>query len=132
MRATITERFFKKVKITPSCWIWTAAIRCHGYGSFKNIHNKTVYAHRFSYEIHFGDIPVNMQVLHRCDNPSCVNPDHFFLGTHDDNMKDKVKKNRQGNKYKKCIPHSTSRGGFQVDAKTPKELSTTQEREDDS
>ncbi len=55
---------------------------------------KLLRAHRFSWQIHKGDIPEKLHVLHKCDTPACVNPDHLFLGTNGDNMRDKAKKGR--------------------------------------
>lgn len=97
MSRPLSERFFEKVQKTDNCWIWTAALR-KGYGSItKPNAGKTsgkLYAHRVSFEIHIGPIPEGMKVLHRCDNPKCVNPSHLFLGTSKDNSLDMVAKGR--------------------------------------
>lgn len=75
--------------------MWTAGVfQGKGYGQF-NVGGHPVGAHRISWEIHHGAIPTGVFVLHRCDVPGCVNPEHLFLGTHQDNMTDKVRKNRQ-------------------------------------
>lgn len=93
-------RFWEKVEIKNKnfCWNWTGGNNGFGYGRFR-FKNKKYGAHRFSYELHNGPIPKKNGhhgtcVLHKCDNRKCVNPDHLFLGTHSDNMKDKVKKGR--------------------------------------
>lgn len=88
------ERFWKKVdKRGPDeCWNWRAA-KTNGYGAQK-IKGFHFVASRLSWIIHFGDIPEGLKALHKCDNPPCVNPEHLFLGTDNDNMVDKVKKGR--------------------------------------
>lgn len=90
------ERFWPKVKKTEGCWIWEGGKNKRGYGVFK-FAEKQGSAHRFSWELHNGTIPEGLQVLHNCpdgDNPSCVNPDHLWLGTNLQNRIDSVEKNR--------------------------------------
>lgn len=89
------QRFFEKVSWTESgCHEWTAGRFEKGYGVFRN-DGRNLRAHRVAYEIAFGPIPDGMLVLHKCDNPACVNPDHLFVGSQKDNMQDMVKKGRQ-------------------------------------
>jgi len=87
------EKFYSNVQKTDSCWVYSKSIEGSGYG-YICVNGKTIGAHRFSYLIHYGKIPHKMFVCHSCDNPSCVNPKHLFLGSHKDNMQDMVKKNR--------------------------------------
>ena len=100
---TIKERFLAKVKKDGDCWIWTGAIksytparpkmRKYGYGAFR-INGKIDRAHRASWIIYHGSIPDGMCVCHKCDVPICVNPEHLFVGTASDNMRDAIKKGR--------------------------------------
>ena len=70
------ERFWARVVRDGECWIWTGQEHSHGYGMFQ-VDRKRVYAHRFSYELHIGPIPVGLQIDHLCRRPPCVNPDHL-------------------------------------------------------
>ena len=88
-------RFWSKVAIKEfsDCWEWLGSKKVSGYGQLMlNYYN--FYSHRISWQIHNGPIPKGLFVLHKCDNPSCVNPKHLFLGTQLDNMRDRNKKGR--------------------------------------
>jgi hypothetical protein len=88
-----SRRFDSKVSRTDSCWWWRGAKKPSGYGNFY-MDGKYLSAHRASWMLHRGPIPDGMNVLHRCDIPSCVNPDHLFLGSHKENFKDMMRKGR--------------------------------------
>lgn len=92
------------------CWLWTGAKRWDGYGRLQ-IPGRQLTAHRYSWELAEGPIPDGMHVLHYCDTPGCVNPGHLWLGSHDDNMRDRSRKNRVyrgGNKPKVAAPDNSS------------------------
>lgn len=75
------------------CQIWLASTTSKGYGQLE-ISRKKEYTHRLAYEVHVGPIPEGLLVCHHCDTPACINPLHLFLGTHQDNASDKVRKGR--------------------------------------
>lgn len=72
------------------CWLWLSAIHHSGYG----MSSYSKFAHRASYEEHFGEIPEGMSVCHKCDTRSCVNPDHLYAGTTQQNARDRVVRDR--------------------------------------
>lgn len=92
---TVESRFWPKVHKTENCWLWTGAKNSQGYGNFWDGMNY-IHAHRASWIIKYGDIPSGMCVLHRCDVPLCINPDHLWIGTKGDNNKDRSAKGRNG------------------------------------
>lgn len=99
-RGTLEERFWRKVDVRgpDECWPWTAGTTC-GYGVVTVAGGRKIRAHRLSWQIHLGPIPEGEGhhgtcVLHHCDQPSCVNPSHLFLGTQADNMADMFAKGR--------------------------------------
>ena len=83
------------IPITESgCWIWVGGSTSAGYGIIY-YNKKWLYAHRASWEVHnHRKIPPRKMILHKCDIPSCVNPDHLYLGTHTDNVRDMVNRKR--------------------------------------
>lgn len=93
-------RFLSHVEIADNCWLWKSGKNRRGYGKtcFKGNNNST--AHRMAYELFTGSIPEGLGVLHRCDTPSCVKPEHLFTGTVQDNKRDQLDKDRGGRKLR--------------------------------
>lgn len=96
--APLEVRFWRYVEKTDSCWLWTGkSLNKKGYGQIQiggqGTKHKT--AHRLSYELHHGPIPDGMVVMHSCDNPGCVNPDHLSLGTQSQNILDAFARGRK-------------------------------------
>lgn len=103
------NRFWDKVDKSSYCWKWIAAKNSKGYGLFKldGRVNTPNLAHRVAWTLVNGEIPKGSCCLHKCDNPECVNPDHLFLGTQSDNMKDMVAKGRQNKAKGSSASNST-------------------------
>lgn len=91
------EGFLARIKVVEECWVWQAKRDRKGYGVLKYGSRIPVGAHRFGYQLLVGPIPDGLWVLHHCDNPPCVRPDHLFLGTQGDNMQDMAAKGRGRN-----------------------------------
>ena len=97
------DRLLKYTNKTETCWIWTG-YKCYwGYGII-SVKSKPKKAHRIAYEVWKGPIPDGLLIRHLCNNPACINPDHLEIGTHQDNMNDKVRANRQS---RNCGPKGT-------------------------
>lgn len=96
-RIPIEKRFWAKVNKSDGCWIWTGAKSSKGYGFIGSggSGGRMLLAHRVSYEFANGEIPDGMMILHSCDNPSCVNPDHLRVGTCSDNIQEAFDKGRK-------------------------------------
>lgn len=90
------ERLIDAANITDGCWEWVGSKTIDGYGSI-GIHGKSETSHRVAYKTFVGPIPSGLYVLHHCDNRACIRPTHLYLGTHDDNMRDKKVRGRASN-----------------------------------
>lgn len=113
---SLEDRFMSHVQKSDDpddCWEWIGAKYINGYGEF-GIKNKTCLAHRVSYALFIGNIPDGMFVCHRCDNHSCVNPSHLFLGTHQDNIQDMMNKDRQNRGERHGMHKLTEQKVYQI------------------
>lgn len=102
------SRFWSRVRKTRGCWEWIGAQQIRrgqpkGYGKLTRDY-QSLKAHRVSWELHFGEIPDGLFVLHECDNPPCVRPDHLFLGTSLDNTLDAMRKGRLNTDAMHAVP----------------------------
>jgi len=97
--APLNERFFRHIEKTDSCWIWNGRLVGKGYGmiGIGGKGAKQVLVHRLSYEIHKGEIPEGTVIMHKFDNPRCVNPEHLEAGTQSQNIKDAFVRGRKIN-----------------------------------
>jgi hypothetical protein len=105
-RRDLAERFWEKVQKGEGCWPWTAEVNKAGYGEF-HYDGAPIVASRMAWILTHGEIPAGLCVLHRCDNPPCVNPDHLFLGTRLDNATDCVIKGRRPRGEQHCCAKLT-------------------------
>ena len=95
------KKFWSLVDKTQSCWEWTRSTGSHGYGQYYVEPSKPLAAHRYAWTATFGKIPDGLFVLHKCDNKKCVRPDHLFLGTQKENMRDMCNKGRHSKECSK-------------------------------
>jgi HNH endonuclease len=112
----LKKRFWAKVNKLPgnnSCWLWTASKDTFGYGQIC-VKGEMFSSHRVSFEMSRGKIPDGAQVLHKCDNPSCIRPKHLFLGNDAINSKDRVAKGRQAKGEKIHTAKLTARRVMQL------------------
>lgn len=119
---SLIKRFWSNVDVgkKDDCWEWTGSLDAYGYGQISegNKTNKKNYkAHRLSWMIRFGEIPENMNICHKCDNPSCMNPNHLFVGTQEDNLRD-------------CREKGRARGGSMPGEKNPNSKLTERQVKD--
>lgn len=108
--ATLQERWERSfaVDAETGCWVWTKALHAKGYGVIA-VGRSSDRAHRVAWKLNKGPIPAGLMVLHRCDNPPCVNPAHLFLGTNSDNMRDAVGKGRHRTQPRKMTADDVRR-----------------------
>lgn len=102
------------------CWLWPYRLGSTGYGAVSRTtngkRNRNVGVHRLSYEANYGKIPAGMCICHKCDMPSCVRPEHLYLGTHKQNAKDRVDRGRQARGQRAFAPSTMKLTDDQVSA----------------
>ena len=107
-RGSLEDRFWRFVDKTGNCWTWVGGSKTKkGYGMIQigGQGSSRILAHRLSYRIHHGEIPDGLVVMHNCDNPSCVNPEHLETGTTSENVKQAYDKRRKVSPFKKGEAH---------------------------
>lgn len=101
---TVLERIAAHAEVQANgCWNWTGCLNSNGYGQIR-INGRAILSHRASFEASIRSLQPSEQVLHRCDNPLCCNPDHLFVGDPAANSDDKVSKGRQAKGFR--LPHT--------------------------
>jgi hypothetical protein len=104
-------KFWQRVKILGllDCWEWQGGRDGFGYGKVQDFDGKTERTHRFVWKLTYGSIPTGKHILHKCDNPSCCNPNHLYVGTHQDNMRDRTERGRSGRWGRKGVENPQSK-----------------------
>jgi len=123
---SLKERFFKYVSKGSDCWEWLGSKDNNGYGKIR-VDGKPELASRTSWRIHYGDIPKGLCVCHHCDNPSCVNPEHLFVGTQKDNVIDMKNKGRERKVGKSGENHNLAKVTEEIVKKIRLEGNTSKE-----
>lgn len=92
---SVEQRLQQRIAYEPNsgCWLWMGRMDRNGYGVMIN-RGRLLWAHRAAWQVWRGEIPDGMRICHRCDTPACINPDHHFLGTQRDNIRDASRKGR--------------------------------------
>lgn len=122
MKRTIIERFEKYIKKGDECWEWTGKVSPFGYGQFSVAWGDSWQAHRLAYRLYKHKNPGKLCVCHSCDNRKCVNPDHLWLGTRNDNIQDMITKGRM---YKRDAERNPAAKLTWLDVNTIRELYKT-------
>lgn len=117
MNKPLVDRFWEKVEKSDGCWKWTSTITTRGYGQFwVGGERRQELSHRLAWELaNDKRVPDGFVVMHSCDNPACVNPEHLFVGTHQDNKIDSVRKGRHAH-------GETNGGGGKLTRQQAKEI----------